>query len=74
MLTTEKQQFIVNKKGKKVGVLLDMPTYEKFLEAYEDMEDIRDYDEVKEKVEKEIANGDVVTLEEYLRKRKIKIK
>ncbi|MEK7263298.1 MAG: hypothetical protein AAB071_02165 [Bacteroidota bacterium] len=66
MLANKKLRFLINEKGKKIGVLLDLQTYEKLLEAYEDLEDIRDFYEAKKKT------GKSVTLEEYLRKRKVR--
>lgn len=32
----EKKNFLVNDKGKKIGVILDMPTYSKLEDFYED--------------------------------------
>ena len=42
-----KRQFIVNTKGKRTAVLLPIKEYERMLEALEDAEDIRLYDEAK---------------------------
>ena len=51
--------------GKRVGVLLDLPTYERLREAEEDLDDIRAYDTAAPRVKAEIARGDFVTLADY---------
>ncbi len=40
-------QFIVDEKGNRTAVILDVQIYEKLLDAWEDLQDIRDYDEAK---------------------------
>lgn len=57
-------QFVTNEKGEKVSVILPIKEYLKLLDAAEENEDIRLYDEVKSKNEKRIS------LDEYLKKRK----
>jgi hypothetical protein len=69
MITLEDSKYITDSKGKRVGVLIDIATYEKFLEALEELEDIKAYDEVKNKVKMEIRIGRSSTLQEYLNKR-----
>jgi len=58
-------QFITNDKGEKVSVILPIKQYLKLLDAIEDKEDIRLYDEVKSRNEKRFS------LDEYLKGRKI---
>jgi predicted acetyltransferase len=58
-------QFITNDKGEKVSVILPIKQYLKLLDAIEDNEDIRLYDEVKSRNEKRFS------LDEYLKGRKI---
>jgi len=41
----EPTQFLTNKKGEKVAVVIGIEEYEKLLEELEDLEDIRAYDE-----------------------------
>ena len=57
-------QFVTNDKGEKVSVILPIKQYLKLLEAIEESEDVRLYDEVKAKKEKRIS------LDEYLKGRK----
>lgn len=56
--------YITNDKGEKVSVILPIKQYLKLLEAIEENEDIRLYDEVKARNEKRIP------LSEYLKGRK----
>lgn len=43
-----KVKFIKNKKGEKVGVVLDIKDYTKMMEELEELEDIRAYDQAKQ--------------------------
>ena len=70
----EKEQYIVDTSGQRVGVVLDLPTYEQLREAAEDNADIRSYRAAKSRVAGEIACGDFVTLAEYRAKRSRKRK
>ena len=58
-------QFITNDKGEKVSVILPIKQYLKLLDAIEENEDIRLYDEVKSRNEKRFS------LDEYLKGWKI---
>jgi hypothetical protein len=44
------EQFVTDAKGRPVGVLLDLKTYERLREAEEDLADIRAYDAARPKV------------------------
>ena len=65
MTVLKNHQYVVDAQGNRIGVLLDMATYEKLFEALEELEDIRAYDEAKNKIRTEIKAGEYVTLEEY---------
>ena len=41
------ENFVVDKDGHKIGVFLDMKTYEHILDDLEEIEDIRAYDDAK---------------------------
>ncbi len=62
-------RFVTDAKGKTVGVLLDMKTYERLREAEEDLADIRAYDTARPKVLAEVKAGQVSTLTEYRARR-----
>ena len=70
----KKEQFIVDASGKRVGVLLDLPTYERLREAEEDLDDVRAYDAAAPRVKAEIARGDFITLADYRKARAAKRK
>ena len=42
-----KEHYVIDEQGNRVGVLLDMETYRKLLEALEELESIRAYDAAK---------------------------
>ena len=65
----KKEQFIVNAAGKRVGVLLDLPTYERLREAEEELDDIRAYDAAAPRIKAEMARGDFITLADYRKAR-----
>jgi hypothetical protein len=50
-----KERYLVDERGVRVGVLLDIEAYQKILDALEELECIRAYDEAK-------ASGDGVVL------------
>jgi hypothetical protein len=65
-----RREYVLDAKGNRVGIILDIPTYEKLMEALEELEDIRDFDEHTKKAEAEFKRKDYVTLDEYKRERK----
>jgi hypothetical protein len=46
MITT-KEQFVIDESGKRTAVLLEITQYEKLLEAQEELEELRAFDEAK---------------------------
>jgi len=44
---TEPVQFLTNKNGEKIAVVITVDAYAKILEQHEELEDIRAYDEAK---------------------------
>ncbi len=69
MNAIENRQYVVDSDGKRTAVLLDIATFKRLIEAEEELEDIRAYDEVKEKVNTELQAGESVTLEDYKTKK-----
>jgi hypothetical protein len=65
-------KYIVNSKGKRTGVILDMKTYEEILDLLDDYYCTKAYDEAKPIVEAEIARGEYETLDDFLASRKTK--
>ena len=68
-IALKQEQFIVDTVGQRLGVILDVATYERLRQAEEDLECVRAYDEAKPKVMAEIQAGAFVSLEEYRKKR-----
>ena len=64
----------MNASGKRVGVLLDLLTYERLREAEEELDDIRAYDAAAPRVKAEIAKGNFITLADYRKARAAKWK
>ncbi len=67
-LLNKSPQFITDKKGKKLSVVLPITSYKKLLKELEELDDIRLYDEVIAKKEKSIP------FEQYLLNRSKKKK
>ena len=61
---TSTPKFVTNDKGEKLSVILPIKEYLKLIEAIEESEDIKLYDEVKARNEKRIS------FEDYLKSRK----
>ena len=68
-LVLKDEQFVTDAKGKPVGVLLDLKTYERLREAEEDLADIRAYDAARPKVTADLKSGQFSTLTSYRAKR-----
>lgn len=62
------EKYVVNEKGERVGVLLDMDDYRKILEGLEELESIRAYDAAKASGDKAIPFEQAI--EEIERKRR----
>jgi PHD/YefM family antitoxin component YafN of YafNO toxin-antitoxin module len=59
-------QFITDKKGKKLSVVISVTEYKKMLEELEELEDIKQYDAVKARKEQSIP------FSQYLQQRRKK--
>jgi len=67
-INMEQLQYISDKSGKKLAVILPIEAYSKILDDLEQFEDIKLYDEAKAE-----DNGDRILLTDYLKKRKLNI-
>ncbi len=54
MISDSKCHFIVDEKGNRTAVVLDLQLYEQLMEAWEELEDIRAFDEAEAKGGEEI--------------------
>ena len=60
-----KEQFVTDVKGKRLGVLVDLRTYQRLREAEEDLADIRAYDKAVPRVQADVRSGQFLTLGTY---------
>ena len=58
-------RYIVDENGKRTGVILSVEEYERMIEALEDLEDVRLYDEAKAALQRD--ESEVVPLEQAMR-------
>jgi hypothetical protein len=49
-----KEKFVVDEKGKRIGIMLDIKEYRRILQALEELESIRAYDRAKPSKDKPI--------------------
>jgi hypothetical protein len=68
-LVLREEAFITDTKGKRVGVMLDLKTYDRLLEAEEDLADIRAYDAARPKAVADLKSGRFSSLADYRAKR-----
>lgn len=55
-----KEKYVVDEKGKRIGIMLDIKEYRKILEALEELESIQAYDRAKASKEKPIPFSQAV--------------
>ena len=70
MPTIKKKQYLTDQSGKRVGVILDMKTFERIEDELDELACIRAYDKAKPETDAAIAKGDYMALDDYLAKRK----
>ena len=68
-LVLQEEQFVTDGKGKRVGVLLDIKTYDRLREAEEELADVRAYDAARPKVAADVKAGRFSTLADYRARR-----
>ena len=68
-LVLKDEQFVTDASGRRVGVLLDVKTYDRLREAEEELADIRAYDTVRPRVQAEVEAGKFLSLTDYRTKR-----
>jgi hypothetical protein len=61
-LAANEEQFLTDAKGKRTGVVLDLQTYERLLEAEEELADIQAYDANRDRAHADVATGQFSTL------------
>jgi hypothetical protein len=63
-----KERYIIDQKGNRVGVVLDIPDYQRLLEDLEELESIRAYDAAKANTDEVIPFEQAITEIEQSRK------
>ena len=66
---TAEEKFVTDTNGQRVGVLLDLQTYERLRGAEEELSDIRACDAARPKIAAEMSAGDFTTLAGYRTRR-----
>ena len=59
-MTIRQEQFVVDKEGNRIGVVLNIEDYQKLLAEVEELESIRAFDEAKASGEKPISSEGAV--------------
>ena len=59
------EQYVVDSNGSKVAVIIDLDTFRKFEEEYDDMASLLGYNQVKESVDAELAAGQYSTFDDF---------
>jgi hypothetical protein len=68
-LVLREETFVTDAKGKRVGVVLDLKTYERLREAEEELADVCAYDSARPKIVAEVRAGRYSSLADYAAKR-----
>jgi len=66
MIPQRKKRYITDQAGKRVGVVLDLPTFQKMEDELDDYYSKRAYEKAKPGTDAEIKRGDFVTIEEVI--------
>jgi len=69
MILQKKKRYITDQAGKRVGVMLDLPTFQKMEDELDDYYSRRAYEKAKPGTDGEIKRGDFVTIEEVISRR-----
>lgn len=67
---TVNPQYITDRKGKKISAVIPIKEFKTIMEELEELEDIKQYDEVKKRNEPSIAIDDAFKMIEAKRKKK----
>lgn len=68
-LVLRNEHVVTDPKGKPVGVLLDLKTYERLRQAEEELADVRAYDAARPRIAAEVKAARFATLASYRAKR-----
>lgn len=71
-MTEPNKKYITDVKGNKTAVILDLKTYEQLVEEIDELNCALGYDHAKKENAKDIANGNVTTLDKFIAKQNSK--
>lgn len=74
MKAQKKWQYITDHAGRRIGVVVDLKTFEQIEEELDELACIRAYDAAKPEVDAAMKRGDHMTIQEYIAKRAAKKK
>lgn len=63
-----KEQYLTDTEGNKIAVVIEIETYQKLMEELDELYCLKGYEQAVVETEAEIADGDYITLEDYLAK------
>lgn len=65
-----KKKFVIDAKGNRTAVILDMKTYEELIDEIDELNCALAFDQAKKGNEIDLGKGNYITLDDYLAKRK----
>ncbi len=65
-----KKKYVIDAKGRKKAVILDMKIYEKLMDEIDELNCALGFDEAKKENEMDLKKGNSTTLDEFIAKRK----
>jgi hypothetical protein len=74
LTSSASEQFVTDSKGNRLGVLVDLKTYERLRQAEEDLADIRAFDAAWPQAQADLKSGKAISLAEYVSERASKRK
>lgn len=71
-MTEPNKKYIIDAKGKKTGIILDLKTYGQLLDEIDELNCALGFDQAKKENLKDLSTGNAITLEEFFLKQKNK--
>ncbi len=70
MIPQKKKRYITDQTGKRVGVVLDLRTFQKMEDELDDYYSKKAYEKAKKETDEEIRRGEFITLQELIPQRR----
>jgi len=65
-----KKKYVIDSKGRRTAVILDMKIYEKLMDEIDELNCALGFDQAKKENEADLMKGNLITLDEFVAKRK----